>query len=44
VEHPEGLFFREEEEEETGEEVERLTVADARRVEGEGAKDAAEGS
>lgn len=43
VQHPEGLFFGEEEEEEAGEEVEGLAVADFGMVDCEGLEDAAEG-
>ncbi len=43
VEHPEGFFLGEEEQEEAGEEVQGLAVADAGGVVGEGAEDAAEG-
>lgn len=41
VEHPKGSFFGEKEQEEAGQEVEGLAVADFGAVEGEGAEDAA---
>ena len=43
VEHPEGFYFGEEEEEEASEEVERLAVTNSGGVEGEGLEDTAEG-
>ena len=43
VEEPEGFFLGQKEQEQAGEEVQRLAVADAGMVDGEGAEDAAEG-
>jgi len=43
VEHPKGVFFREEEQEEAGDEIQALAVADAGVVEGESPEDIAEG-
>ena len=42
MEHPEGLFFREKEKEETCYKIKALAVADARAMEGESAEDVAE--
>lgn len=43
VQHPKGVFFREEKQEEAGDEVQALAVADAGAVKGESAEDVAEG-
>lgn len=43
MEHPKGLFFGEEEQEEAGYEVQALAVANARTVKGESTEDIAEG-
>ena len=43
MQHPEGFFFRQEEQQQAGEEVKRLAVADFWAVHGEGVQNVAEG-